>query len=176
MPIDPNYQPRNFHTVKPLTAGDIILGTVISTAKIQLADRVRIVVVFNTSTYYMFFHEFEAKNMRTPRSKWIWTKQYSSIYGDASRGGTGGFYTLESYAEKTRRRYQGTRITIKRYVKSKDLRAMIEHTTNPPKAQPRPGDTFFVASKITSGKKITKFDRAQMTASVRKIFNSQIGE
>lgn len=168
--MDTNYQPKNFTSTKQPQAGDIIQGTVISTAKIQLADRVRIVVVFNTSTYHLFFHEFEARNMRTPRKRWTWTKQYHSIYGSP----TGGFFSLESYAEYICKRYKGSRITIKRYIKSKELRAQIENTIHPQPAQPRPGDTFGVSSRITSGtqNKITRYDRSQAW----KSWNEQHGK
>lgn len=144
-------------------ATDIIKGKVISTAKIQLADHVRIVAVFDTSTYYKFFFEFTAPNMRAPRSKWTYTKQYHMIYGDGFKNGSSSFFSLESYAALVCRRHKGTKVTIKRFIKSKELRAQIETTIHPKRQEPKPTDTFGVASRISSGQtgKVSRYDRAQ---------------
>lgn len=166
MPIDPNYRPQNFRSESQPSAADIILGKLISTAKIQLSDRVRIIAIFDTSTYFMFFHEFEAATMRTPRSKWIWTKQYHTIYGNGMQQGSGSFYTLQAYADERCRLLHGSRVIIRRKIKSIQLRQMIEGVSQPLKdyqnPQPLPGQTFAVSSKISSGKRyqITKLDRA----------------
>ena len=126
---------------------DIIQGKVITKAVLQLAGKVHIIAVFNTSTFYQFFFHFEAPTARTPRRKWTYTQQYHMLHGDAvtTRGRTAS-YTMKSFVTQQALLKHSTKTTIRNYLSAKAVRALFYGVANPAKtAEPEPSAFEHVA-------------------------------
>lgn len=126
--------------------------------------KVKIIVVFQNSSYFHFFHLFEAKSARTPRRSWS-PRGTQMIY----RGN--GYHTFESYVKETAQHAHIAGDYTLRINGKKTLKALYKSVCEIKKLAPQPGQTFFTVKKA-AGRELNREEHMQVRSQYARITQS----
>lgn len=140
-----------------ITPEEITKSKLLAKAVVEKDGKVFIVAVFERSEYYRFFFRFQAKSKRSPRKSWKYLPGQYYIMNAGVKN-----HTLESFMQSN---YPGREFKVRYAVKKKYVLTFFDRIANPTKYSipiiPH-GATFEIANRITTGKPLSKYDRAAL--------------